>query len=430
MTYTYNSGWTVRDFLNAGAGVYAYTDNPNDLITYANIPNEAYGGMTPAQYLTNTLGIQDPLNHLDSPVPDTRDSSGDAGELFDNLVMAAVGAGVGGGIASWAGGLGAGAGAGDAAWGVNAAGSVGAADTIPELGLIANPETAASAIAGGIPESMLAGGPGALTLGSGGPFYDAFGTQYATAEEAAAAEAKMIGESTVANSAAGSGLTPEGFPTSGYPSVPGAPSGSSGGTANSAGSALQRILDGTRTTADWLSVLGSAVPGLIGAYGASQQADALQNIANQANQRWQDTLAMGAPYRTRLSDLYANPSSFLTSPEVTVPVQQGTNALANALSIHGNPAGSGHALQELQDYSANQLFGRLGQEKDRLSGFGGLTAYNNAGAQGPDLTAAIGVLGANSNIYNMLGRSFGGVFGQDNSLLRSLGYSRSTTGVV
>lgn len=49
-----------------------------------------------------------------------------------------------------------------------AAGGAGSAAgaTIPELGLIATPATAEAAIAGGIAPSMLAGGPGAITLGS------------------------------------------------------------------------------------------------------------------------------------------------------------------------------------------------------------------------------------------------------------------------
>ena len=114
---------------------------------------------------------------------------------------------------------------------------------------------------------------------------------------------------------------------------------------------------------------------------------------------------MGAPYRGRLADLYSNPSAFLNSPEVQVPVQQGTNALARALSVQGNPIGSGTALQELQNYSSNQLFGRLGQEKDRLAGFGGLSAYNQA-APG----AANNAIDANYGVYGALGKGAANIF--------------------
>ena len=145
-------------------------------------------------------------------------------------------------------------------------------------------------------------------------------------------------------------------------------------------------------------ILAGAIPAAFGAYGANQQANAYEGLAR-------DYMNMGAPYRGRLADLYNNPSAFLSSPEVQVPVQQGTDALARALSVQGNPIGSGTALQELQNYSANQLFGRLGQEKDRLGGFGGLSAYNQAAPQ-----AASNAIGANKGIYDAFGAGAADVF--------------------
>ena len=78
----------------------------------------------------------------------------------------------------------------------------------------------------------------------------------------------------------------------------------------------------------------------------------------------------GAEYRKRLSDLYNDPSSFLSSAQVQQPLQQGTDMLARSLSTGGNPIGSGNALQELQGFTSNQLFGRLGEEKGRLANLG------------------------------------------------------------
>ena len=179
----------------------------------------------------------------------------------------------------------------------------------------------------------------------------------------------------------------------------GAPLGASGGgTAAGGGTAgagasgaLSRIISGNGTTEDYLSVLGQAAPALIGAAGANAQANAMERLANRY-------LEMGAPYRTRLESTYADPSAYLTSPEVTVPVQQGTDALARALSVQGNPAGSGTALQELQNYATNQFYGRLGQERDRLAGYGGLTAYN-AAAPG----AASSAVNAQRGVYDAIG---------------------------
>lgn len=169
--------------------------------------------------------------------------------------------------------------------------------------------------------------------------------------------------------------------------------------AAAAGTALSRILGGTATTADWISVLGTAGAGLYGASVAGDQAKAYKDVADQF-------AGYGAPYRQRLSDIYADPSTFLNSKEVQKPVQMGSDIMARSLSMQGNPTGSGNALQQLQSYSADQLFGRLGQEKDRLGGFGGLSGYNAAapsaaGAAIQSMSGAPNVLAATaSDIFN------------------------------
>ena len=164
--------------------------------------------------------------------------------------------------------------------------------------------------------------------------------------------------------------------------------------------ALSRILEGRATNDDWLSVLGTAGATGLGVYTANRQTDLLENLSKEYS-------GYGAPYRQKLTDLYANPSGFLSSPEVQVPVQQGTDAAARALSAKvGNPVFSGTALSELQNYASNQLFGKLGQEKDRLAGFGGLTGYNAAapGAATAAIAAQPGALttlaGGISDILN------------------------------
>jgi hypothetical protein len=170
-------------------------------------------------------------------------------------------------------------------------------------------------------------------------------------------------------------------------------------------SAISKILNGTATADDWMKAVGAVAPSLLGAVGASQQTDAMKDLAGQF-------AGYGAPYRSKLADLYANPSSFLSSPEVQVPVQQGTDALARSLSAKvGNPIGNPTALSEIQNYASNQLFGRLGQEKDRLAGFGGLSAYNQA-APG----AAAGAAGSEGNIFNALGYGLGNLLSPQTSL--------------
>jgi hypothetical protein len=141
-------------------------------------------------------------------------------------------------------------------------------------------------------------------------------------------------------------------------------------------------------------MLGTAVKTLGGVYAtkvAGDQATATQNFARQF-------MDFGAEYRKRLSDSYGDLNAYYSSPDVQAAVKQGTDATARALSTKGNPAQSGNALQEMQDYASNMLFGKLGQERDRLAGFGGLTAYNQAVPQ-----LATNAISSMSNVPNVVG---------------------------
>lgn len=145
----------------------------------------------------------------------------------------------------------------------------------------------------------------------------------------------------------------------------------------------------------------SLLPSILGYVGANKMAKSQARETERQRALAEEYKAMGAPYRQRLSDLYNDPNAFLSSNEVTKPVQMGTDTLSRSLSMGGNPVGSGNALQQLQSYSADQLFGRLGQEKDRLSGLGGLQNYN---AVAPQIAAgASGVNPWDIQKYNAIG---------------------------
>jgi hypothetical protein len=179
----------------------------------------------------------------------------------------------------------------------------------------------------------------------------------------------------------------------------GAAGGAAGAAAGSATSGgLSNTLGSIMGDDDWLKILGRGLPGILGAVGSASQAEDYEDLANKY-------MEMGSPYRTKLQQLYGDPSAFLNSPEVRQPIQQGTDMLARSLSVKGNPAGSGNALQELQNYASTQLFNKLGQEKDRLGGFGGLTQYNQAAPQ-----AAQNVIGAQGDVYSNLGGAAADIF--------------------
>jgi len=146
------------------------------------------------------------------------------------------------------------------------------------------------------------------------------------------------------------------------------------------------------------SLLGAGLPAGLGALASSNQTDKLTALSEKYS-------AMGQPYRDKLSALYTDPSTFLNSDAVRIPVQQGTDMLARSLSTHGNPTGSGNALTELQKYSSGQLSDRLGQEKDRLAGFGGLSSYSGAAP-----AAATSAINSSANTYNAIGAGAADIF--------------------
>jgi hypothetical protein len=164
-------------------------------------------------------------------------------------------------------------------------------------------------------------------------------------------------------------------------------------------SAIKNLLGGSSSGGtDLMKTLGSLGAAGLGAYASNKQTSALEQQA----QRYE---GYGAPYRQRLSDLYKDPTSFLSSPEVRVPVDQGTSSLMRSLSTQGNPFGSGNALQQGQSYASDQLFGKLGQEKDRLAGFGGLSSYNQAAPQ-----ASTNAINSGANAWNAVGAGANNIF--------------------
>lgn len=140
------------------------------------------------------------------------------------------------------------------------------------------------------------------------------------------------------------------------------------------------------------SLLGKLGAAGLGAYASNQQSNALADLAN----KYQE---YGAPYRAELGRLQSDPGSFLTSPRVTTAVDQGTSAMARALSAKdGNPMGSGRALQELQNYSTNSLYGQLTNRENQLANFGGLSNFNAAAPN-----ANLAAVNQTGNMYNAIG---------------------------
>ena len=180
---------------------------------------------------------------------------------------------------------------------------------------------AGGALAGGAGAETGAGARGGVGLGEG-IGADAY---FAGAGTGAGAGAGA-GEFSLAGGATGYGL-------GGNAAIPavGGTTAAGAGTA-AAGTALSRIIDGTATTQDWVSVLGTAGATGLGMYSAGQRESGLE--AEAARQR-----AERAPYLQASQGWLANPQSYLEGPG-----QAAMNATLQGLSVRGNPLGSGTSL--------------------------------------------------------------------------------------
>lgn len=170
--------------------------------------------------------------------------------------------------------------------------------------------------------------------------------------------------------------------------------------ASGAGSVLSNL---TGLDPNLVQLLGTA--GVIGAgvAGGEQLADAFNSIGAQQAGLQQQWMNFGAPYRDLLQTYTNDPNAFITSPGVQASVNQGTDALARALSVNGNPVGSGTALHSLQNYATNNLWNQYGAERDRLAGMGGLTQYASGATSGNNIGPQMAGANAGQGGYGALG---------------------------
>src|SRR3990167_7049674 len=183
--------------------------------------------------------------------------------------------------------------------------------------------TAAGGVAG-----VYAGGAGAAGAQAGEGTYGAgYGVGNATtAGTVGGGSAVSVGGGV--SGGAGIGATAEGTVGAGAGAGAGGGIGTAAGTA-ATGTALSRILDGSGTSEDYLSVTGQVLPAALSAYGSYAQSQEMGDLAKRYE-------AYGAPYRQNLADISADPSKFYDSPGAT----KATDAILRKLSIAGNPAGN------------------------------------------------------------------------------------------
>lgn len=301
--------------------------------------------------------------------------------------------------------------------------------------LTAAPAVGGGTIAGGGGAAELVGGAAADTLGAGatgGMSGDAISgidhllrtTGAGTATEGAAmlgfpsTEAYLASINPAWLSAAGAAAAAGGAAASG-PAWTGAASGAGGvGTAASAGSALSRILDGTANADDYLSTLGKAVPGLIGAYASNQQADAIRDVADREDARLREMMNFGAPSRQRYEASFDPGFDLFKTGGYDTALDTSTRSLANALSVQGNPYGNPTAQAEIHKNTVgNLVIPALQNYRTQNANTGGYSSFNTSAASGGDSTKLnLAGVGADANVWNALGGAAADVFTPKRSL--------------
>lgn len=244
----------------------------------------------------------------------------------------------------------------------------------------------------------LGSGTGGLGLGSGAAGAAASGGSALLSPTLASAAG--LGAAGLGSTGGGSLLGGSTAAPSAAASMGGAATGAS--TAASAGSALSRLFDGTATSADYAQLLGGVAGAGLGAYGANQQAQSYENIANKF-------MDMGQPYRNLLQQSYQPNFSMANQPDFMNALDIGSQAAARATSAKvGNPTGNPGAYADMQKYISGSLaLPQLNTYRSQLGTFGQLGTNQAGSAMGAQTQAQGGM-------YDALGYGIGQVTQPDN----------------
>lgn len=186
--------------------------------------------------------------------------------------------------------------------------------------------------------------------------------------------------------------------------------GSAAGSA--AGTAFSRILDGTASTADWLSVLGPTAATALGIYGSNRQAGRYDDLANRY-------LAMGEPFRARAEASMQPGFDPMSIPGYRAAVDDAMDTQLRGLSaVGGNPFGQPGGLIEAQKkVLAGTALPAITNYQNQNISAGGLA---NLQTQAPGLQSA--AIGQQGNVYNAIGAGISDITNPRRSLADVLQY--------
>lgn len=168
-----------------------------------------------------------------------------------------------------------------------------------------------------------------------------------------------------------------------------------------------------------LSAGGRALPGILGAVGANQQANSLNALADKY-------MALGAPSRARYEASFAPGFSMANEPGYKDALDQTTKATLHGLSVTGNPAQSPNAWnQTLTDINSKFAFPALQNFRNMNSNAGGISSLQTAAP-----AAATGAINAQGNIFNAIGAGVNDIFNPQPTLAETLAQYKKLLGTT
>ena len=168
---------------------------------------------------------------------------------------------------------------------------------------------------------------------------------------------------------------------------------------------VARVLRGDGSLEDVLNLGGAALPGVVGAVAANNQANSLEALTR-------EYMAMGAPSRGRFESSFSPGFSMANEPGYKDALDQTMKAFLHKASISGNPADSPNAwMQTLQDVNSTLALPALQNYRSMNANAGGLSQFASAAP-----TVATGAINANANVANALGGAAADIFNPPRSL--------------
>lgn len=143
--------------------------------------------------------------------------------------------------------------------------------------------------------------------------------------------------------------------------------------AGTATTALQRIMSGTGTTADWASIAGTAGSTILGMYNESQKNSDQKALADQY-------MAFGAPSRARYEGSFAPGFSMANEPGYKDALDSTSDSLLRKLSATGgNPYGNpGGLIEANKAINSSLALPALNNFRNQNAATGGYGAFNTA----------------------------------------------------